>query len=403
MKILICGAGPVGLSLALGALDQGIEVEVIEAGDELSNEIRASTFHPPTLEMLASWSVLDAVVAAGQPVERLAYWERAARRKVAEFDYRLIAGDTAFPFRLQCPQHVFTRCVLPRITGARRAAVHFGHRLVDLEQDERGVTAIVETTSGRRSFRGDYLCAADGAKSTVRERLGIGFAGLTYQDRFLLIGTDIDLAPVFPGLAPVNYMFDPEAWAIILHLRDRVRIVFRLRPDEDAEAALADRSLFARLEQLVGTMPPVLSRSIYRVHQRVAATFRQGRVLLLGDAAHVNNPAGGMGMNSGIHDARVLAGALGAVAGGRCEAVLDAYATARRRVALEDIQRHTHERYQDMVLLDPADRAARNRRYAEIAADPARARVFLLEASMMADRLGAPRPEAPAVAGGGRP
>lgn len=388
MRVLIVGAGPVGLSLSLALLEKGIEVEIFEAERDLAAEIRASTFHPATLELLAEWNVVDAVLAAGQKVERLLYWERETKSIVAAFDYRTIAEDTAFPFRLQCPQHVYTRTVLPGVAAHPRAKVHFGHRFVDFTEKAGGVSARFEVGTERRIFEGDYLIAADGARSTVRERLNLGFAGLTYEDRFLLVGTSTDLSRAFPGIGPVNYMFDPEEWVIVLHLKDVVRIVFRLREGESAESALADASLHSRLERFAGHVPEIRSRSIYRVHQRVAERFRVGRVLLVGDAAHVNNPAGGMGMNSGIHDARMLADALHAVARGAGEAALDRYAEARKSTALTDIQQYTHQRYEDMVLVDPAARRARNMRYAELASNPQQARAFLLSASMLKDRIG---------------
>lgn len=387
--ILIIGAGPVGLSLALALARQGFAIELFEALPELSPEIRASTFHPPTLEMFAEWGVSEAVLAQGQKVDRLLYWERGNGELIASFDYGRIAADTSFPFRLQCPQAVLTRTLKPLVEALPTAHIHMNHQLVAFRQRADGVEADFETPDGRITVQGAYLCGADGASSTVRKQLGLGFSGMTYEDRFLLIGTDLDLAPHFPGIGPVNYMYDPAEWVIVLHLPDVVRVVFRLAPDEDEQVALSETAVRQRIARFVGQPLDftIKSSSVYRVHQRVADGFRVGRVLLLGDAAHVNNPAGGMGMNSGIHDAYYLARALTAVLQGGSDTLLDEYSLVRRNEALASIRAYTEKNYADLSASDEAYRQQRNAHLHTTAADPAQARAYLLRASMMAERI----------------
>ncbi len=389
LPILVIGAGPVGLSLALDLARRGLPVEVFEADTELNTQIRASTFHPRTLELFAEWGVVDALLARGYRVDRLQYWEREPRRLIAEFDYQLIAGDTPFPFRLQCPQHIATRVLKPAVEAAG-GRVHMGHRLVDFVDHGDCVTAYLETAQGPVTHVGAYLCGADGAHSTVRKRLGIGFRGKTYEDRFLLIGTDLDTAELMPGAGPVCYVFDPHEWVIILNLPDIVRVVFRLRPDEDDELALVEANLRRRLQNFFGPTPPyrIKTTQLYRVHQRVADRFRVGRVVLLGDAAHNNNPSGGMGMNSGIHDAANLAAKLARIDAGEPESLLDDYARERRAYAVQSVQLYTDRQYQDMVMAEDEARQRRNARLAAIAADPVQARAYLLRASMLEDRIG---------------
>lgn len=388
LPILVVGAGPVGLSLALDLARRGLPVEVFEADAELNTQIRASTFHPRTLELFAAWGVVDALLARGHRVDRLQYWERDPRRLIAEFDYRLIAADTPFPFRLQCPQHIATRVLKPAVEAAG-GRVHMGHRLVDFEDRGDHVVARLETAAGPVERVGAYLCGADGAHSTVRKRLGIGFQGKTYEDRFLLIGSDLDTASLMPGAGPVCYVFDPHEWVIILNLPDIVRVVFRMRPEEDEATALEEANLRRRIADFFGPTPPyrIKTTQLYRVHQRVADRFRVGRVVLLGDAAHNNNPSGGMGMNSGIHDAANLADKLARIAAGGPESLLDDYARERRQYAIESVQLYTDRQYGDMVLAEDAARAARNARLAAIAADPVQARAYLLRASMLEDRI----------------
>ncbi|MBL8057399.1 MAG: FAD-dependent monooxygenase [Anaerolineales bacterium] len=384
LPVLIVGAGPVGLALARALTLQGRAVRVFEALDALSPEARASTFHPPTLEMFAEWGVLAPILAEGQRVDSLEYWERATRERIARFDYALLAADTPYPFRLQLPQARVTRLLLPYVTGSPLGAVHFQHSLADFHDHGTHVTAIFETPDGPLSVDGQYLVGADGARSTVRRRLGLNFAGLTYPDRFLLVPSEIDLEAVLPGLGPVNYIFDPDEWIIILRLPGVTRIVFQIGPDEDEAAVLQPERVSARLRRLAGAAPfTIKGTSLYSVHQRIADSFRVGRVLLAGDAAHINNPAGGMGMNSGIHDAHRLAAALAADS----DHELDRYAQVRRAWAVDKVQRHTHETYAALVVREPAARQERNERYRALAADPAQARAYLLRASMLEDRL----------------
>lgn len=386
--IIIVGAGPVGLSLATALIQCGLNVAVFETESELNTEIRASTFHPATLEMFAEWGVVDAVLANGHTVDRLQYWERATRALIAEFDYNLIAADTLFPFRLQCPQHVLTRVLKPVVESAECGTVYMAHRFVSFDDCGDHIVAHFATLDGMRSVEGSYLCGADGAGSAVRKALSLTFDGMTYEDRFLLIGTDIDFAPFFPQAGPVMYIFDPQEWVIILNLPDVVRVVFRLTEGESAEIETQPAAVRQRLRRLIDDTPfTIKMTSVYRVHQRVADTFRVGRVVLLGDAAHINNPSGGMGMNSGIHDAYNLAEKLAAVLSGGDAALLDVYSVERRRVALDLVQAYTDRTYRDLASAETDYRQRRNDQYRHLAADPAAARAFLLRASMLADRI----------------
>ena len=390
-SILIAGAGPVGLSLALALARRGLAVRVREAQPGLGSEARASTWHPPTLEMLRDWGVADAIVAKGFRVDRLQYWERETRTRVAEFEYARITGDTPFPFRLQCPQSAVTPILLEALRATGLADVRFEHALTGFEAGPAGVVAAFATPGGPRTETSEYLLGADGARSAVRKGLGLSFDGATYTDRFLLIATRFDFTPIFPGMGPVSYIFDPHEWVILMRLPDVVRVVFRLAEEEDEAIALTDNAIQNRFAHLIGVQTgpiPILQRSTYTVHRRVADTFRRGRVVLAGDAAHVNNPTGGMGMNSGIHDAHALAAAFGAIAeGGDPEALLDAYAHERRRVALELVQQATDQNSRWMNARDLNERLERNAVLRAEAADPVRHRAHLLRAAMLDARI----------------
>ena len=389
LPIIIVGAGPVGLSLSLALARQNVPVALFEAETELNQEIRASTFHPPTLEMLAEWGALTDVMAHGFIVRQLMYWERQSRERIAAFDYGAIANDTLYPFRLQCPQHILTRVLLPHVAQAQTAVVHMDHIFIGYTDKGTHVEAVFETANGRCVVKGSYLCGADGSASAVRKAAGLSFEGMTYADRFLLIGTDYDFSTLFPEFGPVNYIYDPQEWVIILRLPDLVRVVFRLRDDEETEVALSAPALQQRMWRFIGeeTDFVIKTTQLYRVHQRVAETFRKERVLLLGDAAHINNPAGGMGMNSGIHDAYMLAKRLTAVYQGAPDTLLDQYSQSRRAVALENIRQYTDKNYKDLSATDPVYRQQRNEELRATAADPVRTREYLLKASMLGDRI----------------
>jgi 3-(3-hydroxy-phenyl)propionate hydroxylase len=269
----------------------------------------------------------------------------------------------------------------------------FGHRVVGVTQNADGITARVETASGPREISAPYLLGADGASSTVPWQLGVEFEGLTYPVRYLVLGTTFDFATHFPDLADVAYIFDPEGYMVLLRVPGLWRVLFACHAEESDEAALEGRSVERRLRRFVGHAATfdVQHKTIFRVLQRVASTFRRGCVLLLGDAAHINSPIGGMGMNGGIHDAWFLANCLARVLRGEAsETMLDSWAEVRRRIALDVVRAETHRTTETLGRTGAAIRAQRNDEFARLAADPALARQYLLRSSMIAAVRGHP-------------
>ena len=385
-RVLVVGAGPVGCVAALALARRGVPVVLLEAEDDLPEDLRASTFHPPTLDMLDELGVAGKLVAEGIvcPV-----WQYRDSRDgiVAEWDLGLLSDVTRHPFRLQCEQYKLTRIVVEELRRLDCAEVRFGVRGTRTSEDRDGVTLAAETADGPAAFRGRYLVAADGASSAIRTGLGIGFPGLTFPELWLCASTDYPFEERFENLAPIAYVSDPGSWFVFVRVPGLWRLVTPARPGETAEALVEDEVVQERMQAICPKEGPYATRhrTAYAIHQRVAETYRGGRVFLAGDAAHINNPLGGMGMNGGVHDAVNLCEKLAAAwAGEAGEGELDLYDAERRPIAVEYVQKAT---LRNKALLEEADPEARRARHDElrrIAADPERARGFLLESSMIA-------------------
>jgi len=356
--VLIGGAGPVGLVSALVLGTEGIAVTVVEAGPQLGHDLRASTFHPPTLDMLSAYGLTTELVDKGLVAR---YTQQRDRRDglIAEFDMQLLEGDTDHPFRLQCEQWHLTEQIQRRLHDMPHVRLLFNARLESAEHLPDGVRAEVNVNGELQPIEADYLIGADGARSAVRRSLGIAFEGYTYPERFLVISTDFDFASHMSRLSYVNYCSDPEQWCVMLRVPAVWRVLFPTSEAVSDEECLSEDTAEHLLQRLVehpGRYRTV-HRSLYKVHQRVAEHFRQHRVFLAGDAAHINNPLGGMGMNGGVHDAVNLCRKLiDVLRGEQGDAVLDRYERQRRTIAIEYINASTARNKQEIEERDPAVR-----------------------------------------------
>lgn len=383
--VLIAGAGPTGLVSALGLARRGVQVTVFEALPGRALDLRASTIHPPTMEMLDSLGIMPTLLAQGL---HSPHWQFRDRQTgpVAVFDLSLLQDEVRFPFRLQCEQFKVTAALLAELDKLPNAQVRFNARAERVEQDASGVTLFLATQDGEQRVTGDYLIAADGASSAVRKSLGIEFEGFTYPERFLLVSTPYEFRQHMPDLNLSNYFSDPQEWLVMLRVQDFWRILFPTAEGETDEQVLSDERIQQRLRSIAGTTQPlpIAHKTLYSVHQRVAQEYRRQRVLLVGDAAHINNPLGGMGMNGGIHDAMNLVEKMAQVLEGGDEGLLDLYSRQRRAVALDYVQQWTHRNREILRETDPAVRRANLDELKAIADDPARARPYLRKTSMMA-------------------
>ena len=381
-RILIAGAGPVGLVAAAHLARAGVPVTVFEQGPTLSEESRASTFHPPTLDMLHELCAAEPLLAQGLKAPTFQYRTKK-QGLLAEFNFAAIADATRHPYRVQCEQSKLTRILYEQMRGHPNFDLQFGSAVTGVSQDGAGVEVTIERGGRSEKRTGRYLIGADGASSAVRRSLGIEFEGFTWPDRLLVVSTPFDFFSVIPGLSSVSYVADPERWYFLLQIPGLWRAMFLV--NEDASDERVQTREFAQ-SLMAGVIPGISNYEIshitlYKVHQRVAQTFKLGRAFLVGDAAHINNPLGGMGMNGGIHDAVNLAARLAAVwRGEAAEAELERFDKQRRLVTLEYIQKYTIQNKKNLE--SPGDEFRDSLR--AIAADPARTRDYLMRVSMIA-------------------
>ncbi|MEU6037270.1 FAD-dependent monooxygenase [Actinomadura sp. NPDC047616] len=384
--VIVVGAGPVGTTAAARLAADGVPVVLVEAEPEPRADWRASTFHAATLELLEGIGVTARMHEEGLVVPVYHFRDRRDGL-VAEFDFRLLADETRYPYRLQLNQQHLVRMVYERLRGADGVELLFGSTVTGVANDGDGVTATVETPDGTRVLRGSHLIGADGPRSTVRRSLGIDFEGYTYPERFLIVSTTTDLSELIPGLAHVNYVADPHQWLFVLRTPESWRVVYPVSPDEPVEEATAPDRLQRHLQ---GVAPnpagyPIVDHQAYNVHQRVASTFRVGNILIAGDAAHINSPIGGVGLNSGIHDVMDAAARIVRIRAGDGdpEAELAAYDTVRRRVAVEYVQADTQRNTERLKEIEESRRRAAQDEMRATAADPERARAYMRRVSLL--------------------
>jgi 3-(3-hydroxy-phenyl)propionate hydroxylase len=388
-SLLIAGAGPVGVIASLAAVQAGFRVRLVDAAPAIDTAPRAATTHPSTLEMIARVGLIDRFIAEGLVARTFQFLDRSTQQLMASFDHAALQDETRFPFVVQTEQHKLAAMGIERLR-ALGVDVRFGCGVTGLVQDGDSVTVTLATDGGSETIRADWLIGADGGRSTVRKALDVAFEGYTWPERFVVL-TVLDDFERLLGCCYRNYLFDPDEWTNLFKVagddgKGRWRAVFPTGPDETDETAMSDAAVQARLNRVWRMDQPyqVVHRNLYRVHQRVAAQFRIGRVLLAGDAAHVNNPIGGLGLNFGIHDAIDAIDSLAAVAlGGADPATLDSYATRRRSLNVEFVQQQTIANKKRLEQKDPAQRRTDMDALRATADDPAAAKQFLLRTSLI--------------------
>jgi 3-(3-hydroxy-phenyl)propionate hydroxylase len=368
-RVIVVGGGPVGAVTAFALVKRGIPVLLIEAEAEPPEDQRAATIHPPTVEMLAELGLKDeafAEDASGGMLSPIFHFrDRVTGALVAEFNIGLLEGEVPYPFVVQWEQYKLVRAAVPHILASDIAEVRFSTKVTALEQaaDHVGVT-VINADGESESLRGRYVIGADGGRSTVRRLAGIEFEGFTWPERFIKIGTSFDFASTGQGFCTRNYFSDPNEWLNLFKVKGNGepgiwRGIMPVPAEESDEQALRMDAIQRRLHGIHDKSGDyeIPYHALYAVHQRVAATFNRGRVLLAGDSAHVNNPIGGMGMNGGIHDAMNLAEKLADIWFGRADpAVLDRYTRQRRKAQVDYVQAQTIQNKKALEEKDPVIR-----------------------------------------------
>jgi 3-(3-hydroxy-phenyl)propionate hydroxylase len=389
-RVLIIGAGPVGLCLALKLAKDGIASTLVEqlSDDNFLDQVpRAGTNHAATLEMYDDIGLYQKLEPRGIIAPLFHYWDREKGERIAEFDHAVLKEDTRFPFALQCERIKIVEEALAMAKGSPLIDVHMGTNFTGFTQDADRVTARVENAQAEReTIRGRYIVSAEGARSIVRKELGIEFIGFTYPDRTLNIEVAYDFRQ--HGYTDRNYISDPEEWSNLFHWKgppERWRVHFPTKDDEDESGLTRPEAMQARLQRFLATDRDfaIVGCNLYTVHQRVAEKFRKGRAILAGDSAHVNSPIGGMGLNSGVHDAFNLADKLARIWRGEDASLLDLYERQRRHIAVSHTQAQT---IRNKKLLAEKDPAVRNSNHAELkrqSEHPRLARAFLLKTSLI--------------------
>ncbi len=388
--VLIAGGGPVGLLCAWMLGQRGLRVRLFDDNAGPQADPRAATTHPATLELLAEDGLAEDMAKVGLVAPIFQFWDRPSGELVAQFDHALLKDDTRYPYVVQCEQFKTAKLILDRLRKFPNVDVLFDHEVVDVAHTDRSVTIDVRGPDGVKSHAGSYLIGADGGRSVVRKQCGIAFDGFTWPERFIVLTTPYDFEAE-RGFCYRSYFADPGAWCNCFKVSadgppGLWRTVFPAGPEQAEADIMSDAGVQARIQSFFPAPRPyeIVHRNLYVTHQRVAETFRKGRVLLAGDAAHVNNPIGGMGLNGGFQDAANLSEKLAQVIlDGAPGELLDLYSRQRRTVAVEFVQEQSIANKKRLEARDPDARRRNLGELREIAADPARARQFLLRSSML--------------------
>lgn len=390
MHVLVVGGGPVGMVTALAMAQRGMRVTILEAEETYDDKPRAATTHASTLDMMDSLGIGAEVVRQGLISERFQHWDRVSGELIAAFDFAVLKGETNHPYAVQCESHKTVNICAAQLANYPDAQLLRRHEVIAVGQDGGGVWADCETPDGPRRFTGDYLVGTDGARSIVRRLCDIDFAGYTFAERFVGLTTPFDFEAKF-GYSNRNYFADPERFVLLFKVsgndfKGMWRVISKDGTDDPDDMVLSAEKLQERVQYFWPNDAPydIHYRGLYKFHQRVAAQFSKGRMFLAGDAAHVNNPMGGLGMNSGIHDGMELAELFDLIQTGKADdSILARYDRRRRPLNVEYVQQVTVANKRRLEEKDPVIRRERLDELRRIVDDPIQHKAFLMRASLI--------------------
>ncbi|MDX2145845.1 MAG: FAD-dependent monooxygenase [Rhodospirillaceae bacterium] len=390
--VIVVGAGPVGSITSLALAQGGIPVVQFDALKETPTEHRAATTHSSTLDLLDKVGLTEAILAQGLKAQYFQYRYRETNEVFAEFDFGRLAGETAHPYAIQLEQHKTVALAQDMLRALPHFQLHRERRVIGVDNGSNHVRVTTETPDGaKQDWTARYVIGCDGGRSFVRKSQDIDFPGFTWEERFMIVATLFDFEAA-DNYRYRNYIADPDQWCSVFKIpgpdgKGMWRNLFPVTGGEPEEVVTSDDWIRARYDVCFpyARNTPIVHRNLYTVHQRVAASFRKGRVMLAGDSAHINNPLGGMGMNSGIADGLNLAEKMIQVWRGKADdPVFDRYDRQRRPLAQKYVQAQS---IQNKETLQAKDRAAAHARFEELrrtAEDPARHKAFLMNSSLIA-------------------
>jgi len=386
-RVTIVGAGPSGLTLAWWLVEHGIQVSVLEREPDVPKDMRASTFHPATLDLLSAGGLADTLVARGTVVPHWQYLIQETGDR-AVFDMSCLADVTDYPFRLQCEQFQLTELLAEKLIAHPRCELSFSSEVQSVSPDAEKVSICYQNKGEPAEMECEWLIAADGASSQVRKSLGIEFSGQVFPKTSITLVLDHPFEEDIPNLLGVNYVWLPDRHYSLMRLRDTWRFTYSPEQDQDVDTALSDEVAREHVARVAprARETTIRSRNYYTLHQRCLDSFCHGRIIFVGDAAHLNSPAGGMGMNSGIHDARALADHLTPVLAGEHQALLARYDRRRRTIAREEVQRLSSRNYARHRETDAEKRRVIWAELQDTVSDPIKHRDYLLDAAMIRSR-----------------
>lgn len=382
-EVVIIGAGPVGLTLAYLLAQRGVSIKIFEKNTHLQKDYRASTFHAGTLDLLADSGITKSLIERGIVCPDFQYrgWKEG---RIAQFDHALIAAYTNHPFRLQCEQFKLSDFLYHELMQMPHVQIFMDHGLTDLKSHSDEVELEFIHSGVKKNVKAPWVVGTDGGKSTTRKSLGLEFTGFTYEEKILVLGTPFDMRNSFQDLSFVNYFSDPVNYAHMLKIPDLWRMSLPLPHDLDDKVALSNAYIDSRLAPLIPNLssPQIEVKGVYHVHQRVVDRYRVGRVFLAGDAAHLNNPKGGMGLNGGLHDAVSLSRIFQDYFFADHEHFED-YEKQRRHEAIHAVHHQTQNNYNALKESDDQARETLFNKWRALEANEKESIDFLLNTSMI--------------------